>query len=186
MTSLSTKLAEREASGNPIQVGIIGAGKFGSMFICQSHRSPGIRLAAIADLSKDRALAALKRTGYPTDRVDANGEMSIGQGIKAGKTVITTDSAELIATPGIDVIVEVTGSPAAGVRHALLVSCPDVNGGSRSTDVELVLRTQETHRNGQRRSRCSCWSSARQESSRSWHNLFNGVWRSTSNHFRTC
>ena len=31
MTSLSTKLAEREAAGNPIQVGLIGAGKFGSM-----------------------------------------------------------------------------------------------------------------------------------------------------------
>lgn len=31
MTSLSTKLAEREAAGKPIQVGLIGAGKFGSM-----------------------------------------------------------------------------------------------------------------------------------------------------------
>lgn len=31
MTSLSTKLAEREASGKPIQIGLIGAGKFGSM-----------------------------------------------------------------------------------------------------------------------------------------------------------
>jgi len=31
MTSLSTKLAEREASGKPIQIVLIGAGKFGSM-----------------------------------------------------------------------------------------------------------------------------------------------------------
>ena len=122
MTSLSTKLAEREASGKPIQVGIIGAGKFGSMFICQSHRTPGLRLAAIADLSKDRALASLKRTGYPQDRFDGTASISIAEGMKAGKTAITTDSAELIATPGIDVILEVTGSPAAGIRHVLLVS----------------------------------------------------------------
>ena len=121
MTSLSTKLAAREAAGNPIQVGIIGAGKFGSMFISQSHLTSGLRLAGIADLSKDRALAALERTGYPKDRYDSRASISVEEGIKAGKTAVVTDSAQLIATPGIDVILEVTGSPAAGIKHALLV-----------------------------------------------------------------
>lgn len=118
MTSLSTKLAERERNGNPVNVGLIGAGTFGSMFISQSHHTPGLRLAAIADLSKDRALAALKRTGYPQDQIDETA--SLETGLKSGKTVITTDSAEIIATPGIDVVLEVTGSPAAGIRHVLL------------------------------------------------------------------
>lgn len=121
MTSLSTKLAEREAAGKPIQVGLIGAGKFGSMFISQVHRTNGMRLAGIADLSKDRALESLKRTGYPEDRYDATASISLKDGISSGKTAITTDSAELIATPGIDVILEATGNPAAGVRHTLLV-----------------------------------------------------------------
>ncbi|KAH8888523.1 SAF domain-containing protein [Thozetella sp. PMI_491] len=120
MTSLSTKLAELEAAGKPIQVGIIGAGKFGSMFISQSHRTVGMRLAGIADLSAERALAALKRTGFPAEKYDETATLSIEEGIKAGKTAITTDSAQLIATPGIDVILEVTGNPAAGIRHALL------------------------------------------------------------------
>jgi predicted homoserine dehydrogenase-like protein len=120
MTSLSTKLAERERSGNPIQVGLIGAGKFGSMFISQCHTTPGMRLAAIADLSLDRAKAALSRTGYPSSKWDTSATLSISEGIAAGKTVITQDSAAMIATPGIDVILEVTGSPAAGIRHALL------------------------------------------------------------------
>ena len=124
MTSLSTKLVEREAAGKPIQVGIIGAGKFGSMFISQSHRTTGLRLTCIADLSKDRALAALKRTGYPEDRYDTSASMSLEESIKAGKTAITTDSAQMIATQGIDVVLEVTGSPAAGIRHALLVCGP--------------------------------------------------------------
>ena len=62
----------------------------------------------------------MKRTGFPEDRYDAAGILSFEEGIKAGKTVITTDSAKLISTPGIDVILEVTGNPAAGVRHALL------------------------------------------------------------------
>ena len=123
MTSLSTKLAKREADGKPIQVGIIGAGKFGSMFISQCHRTPGMRLAGIADLDKDRALAALERTGYPKDRYDASASMSVEDGIKQGKTAITTDSAQLISTPGLDVILEITGSPAAGIKHVLLVGC---------------------------------------------------------------
>ena len=79
-----------------------------------------MRLAGIADLSKDRALAALKKVGYPAEKYDESASMSVEEGIKAGKTTITTDSAALIATPGIDVILEVTGSPSAGVRHVLL------------------------------------------------------------------
>ncbi|KAK1061401.1 hypothetical protein LTR33_012713, partial [Friedmanniomyces endolithicus] len=118
MTSLSTKLADREATGKPIQIGLIGAGKFGSMFISQVYGTPGMRLAGIADLSADRAQAALKRTGYPEHAYDAS--ISLDQGIKTGYTAITTDSAALIATPEIDVILEVTGSPAAGIRHTLL------------------------------------------------------------------
>ena len=109
------------------QVGIIGAGKFGSMFISQSHRVPGMRLAAIADLSSDRAFASLKRTGYPEEKYSTEVNASISEGIKAGKTIITTDSAAMIATPEIDIVLEVTGSPAAGIRHALLVSLTSYN-----------------------------------------------------------
>ncbi|KAH8777607.1 putative homoserine dehydrogenase [Diaporthe sp. PMI_573] len=120
MTSLSAKLAELEAAGRPIQVGLIGAGKFGSMFIAQSHRTVGMRLAGIADLSSDRAFAALKRTNYPAEKYDTTVNASISEGIRSGKTTITTDSSALIATPEIDVILEVTGNPAAGIKHALL------------------------------------------------------------------
>ncbi|OAA55217.1 SAF domain-containing protein [Niveomyces insectorum RCEF 264] len=120
MSSISEKLAEREASGRPIQVGVIGAGKFGTMFICQSHITTGMRLAGVAELKPKVAYAAFKRAGYPESKTDTTGTLSLTEGIKAGKTVVTTDSAALIAHPEIDVILEVTGSPAAGVRHALL------------------------------------------------------------------
>lgn len=79
-----------------------------------------MRLAGIADLSADRAVAALRRTSYPPDRFDHTASLSVEEGLAAGKTAITQDSAALIATPGIDVILEATGSPAAGIRHALL------------------------------------------------------------------
>ncbi|KAK4937255.1 hypothetical protein LTR10_022087 [Elasticomyces elasticus] len=120
MTNLSSKLAHLEDAGKPIQIGIIGAGKFGSMFISQSHRTPGMRVAAIADLSPERALSALKRTGYPEGRYDATLSKSIKEGIECGQTIITDDAPAMISSPGIDVILEMTGNPAAGVKHALL------------------------------------------------------------------
>lgn len=122
MANLSTKLASLEASGIPIQVGLVGAGKFGSMFISQCCHTQGMRLAAIADLDPQRALAALKRTGFPASSYDQTASMSVEEGIRVGKTAITSDAAALIATPGIDVVLEVTGNPAAGVKHVLLVS----------------------------------------------------------------
>lgn len=122
MTSLYNKLAERQASGNPIRVGLIGAGKFGSMFLAQAWRTPGVHLAGVADLSIDRAIASLKRVSFPEEQFysASDKQVSIDEAIKAGKTTITTDSAELIAHPDVDVVLEATGNPAAGIRHALL------------------------------------------------------------------
>ena len=89
--------------------------------ISQAHRTTGLRLAGIADLSRERAIASLKRVSFPEEKCDLTATISLSEGIKTDKTAITTDSAKLIATPEIDVILEATGNPAAGIRHALLV-----------------------------------------------------------------
>lgn len=49
--SLYTRLQQRAAEGHPIRIGLIGAGKFGSMYLAQIPRTPGVQLVAIADLS---------------------------------------------------------------------------------------------------------------------------------------
>ena len=49
--SLYAQLQRREAEGRPIRIGLIGAGKFGSMYLAQIPRTPGVHLVAIADLS---------------------------------------------------------------------------------------------------------------------------------------
>lgn len=53
--SLHRQLQQRAADGRPIQVGLIGAGKFGSMYLAQIPRTPGVQLLAIADLSPEAA-----------------------------------------------------------------------------------------------------------------------------------
>jgi predicted homoserine dehydrogenase-like protein len=62
--SLHSKLQQRAAQGKPVRVGLIGAGKFGSMYLAQIPRTPGVHLVGIADLSPGGARSNLARVGW--------------------------------------------------------------------------------------------------------------------------
>ena len=115
--SLIQKLKARAANNNPVRVGIIGAGKFGSMYLSQTPRTPGIHLVAVADLSPARAKESLARVGWDAPRYSAT---SLQDAAKSGATFITDDAEKMIASEHIDIVIDSTGSPAAGIRHALL------------------------------------------------------------------
>jgi predicted homoserine dehydrogenase-like protein len=97
-------LQKRAADGRPVRVGLIGAGKFGSMFLSQVPSTPGLEVAAIADLSPDRARAACRGVGWTEERIAA--------------THFLDDAAGMIALPEVEVVVEATGHAAAGIAHA--------------------------------------------------------------------
>ncbi|MHB8909338.1 MAG: NAD(P)H-dependent oxidoreductase [Syntrophales bacterium] len=109
-------LTKRTQGKGPLRVGLIGAGKFGSMFMAQAGSTAGIHLAAIADLAPARAVAALKRTGWPDRQGTA---ASLPDALAKGTTFITDDAVGMIASPGLDVIIDATGSPSAGIAHVL-------------------------------------------------------------------
>ena len=102
--NLHQLLAARRDAGRPVRVGLIGAGKFGSMFLSQVPTTPGIEVAAIADLSPDRARAACREVGWSADRIAA--------------TSFVQDGGALMARDDVEVVVEATGNPAAGIAHA--------------------------------------------------------------------
>lgn len=114
--NLARLLKARADAGRPVRVGLIGAGKFGSMFLSQVRTTPGMHLLGIADLSVPRARAALERTGWDADAAVAT---SFDEALRTGRTMLTEDADALIRTDGLDVVVEATGSPAAGAAHAL-------------------------------------------------------------------
>ncbi len=114
--SLHSQLLQRAAAGRPIRVGLIGAGKFGSMYLAQVPRTPGVHLAAIADRSPDGARANLTRVGWPAERAQA---ASIDEALKSGATHVGEDWQSLVRHPAIDVVVECTGHPVAAVDHCL-------------------------------------------------------------------
>ena len=103
---LQKRLAD---GGRPVRVGLIGAGKFGAMFLAQAAKVRGIEVAAIADLSPERAKSACRAVGWSEELIE--------------RTQFLEDGLALIAGRGldreIDVVIDATGDPPAGIAHAL-------------------------------------------------------------------
>ncbi|MDR7471212.1 MAG: SAF domain-containing protein [Armatimonadota bacterium] len=112
---LSAQVRERAAAGRPLRVGLVGAGAFGTMFLAQARRLPGLHVLGVADLDAARARRALERAGWAPERCAA----SAAAALSSGGTWITDDALALIRADGLDVVVEATGSPSAGIAHAL-------------------------------------------------------------------
>lgn len=114
--NLFAKLQARARQGKPLRIGLIGAGKFGSMYLSQVPRTPGVHLTGIADLQPARVRQSLASLGWPEERCSA---ASLDQAAKSGATAIIEDSLALIASDHVDIIIEATGNPAAGIAHVL-------------------------------------------------------------------
>jgi len=109
-------LLARDAERRPLRVALIGAGKFGSMYLSQARRTPGIHIVAVADLEPRRAREALRTTGWPAEQFAAR---SLGEAIKNGTTCIVDDAMAVIRADETEIVIDATGNPAAGIGHAL-------------------------------------------------------------------
>ena len=114
--SLYSRLQRRAQDKNPIRIGLIGAGKFGTMYLSQIPKTPGVHLVGVADLSPGHAKANLELVGWSKERIDA---ASLEDAVKNGSTHVGDDWRKLVSHPAIDLIVECTGSPLHAVDHIL-------------------------------------------------------------------
>jgi len=114
--NLHQLLLARAEAGRPVRVGLIGAGKFGSMFLAQARRTAGLHVMGIADLKVERARQACLNTGWAGAAIAAP---SFAEALKTGATHLTDDAAALIAADGLEVLIEATGDPRVGIRHCL-------------------------------------------------------------------
>lgn len=113
--NLHRLLTARAAQGRPVGIGLIGAGKFGSMFLAQVPTTPGLHVVGIADLAPARAIETLARIGWPKERHAA---ASLEGAAGSGATHVGDDALALIRHPAVEVVIDATGSPPAGIRHA--------------------------------------------------------------------
>ncbi|AUZ34452.1 flagellar biosynthesis protein FlgA [Arthrobacter sp. PGP41] len=112
--NLHKLLTEREREGSPIRVGLIGAGRYGTMYLAQANNIPGIHVVAIADINVKRAEGAFELVGWPKDQIAPD----IATALRDRSTAIVANADELFNVD-IDIIVEATGNPIVGVKHAL-------------------------------------------------------------------
>lgn len=116
--NLHSFLQQRAANGNPIRIGIIGAGKFGTMFLAQARLTPGMQLVGIAELDLEKARQSCLKTGWTEDALTfGDSTAAINEGARRGKTVLTGDANQLIQAD-LDAILEITGVPEAATYHA--------------------------------------------------------------------
>src|ERR1700688_1282581 len=102
--NLHRLLQQRAAAGRPVRVALIGAGKFGSMFLSQVPTMPGLEIAVIADLDPERAAAQCRTVGWDAARI--------------ARTAFVASGTAACAHPAVQIVVEATGNPAAGIAHA--------------------------------------------------------------------
>ena len=103
--NLNALLAARADAGRPVRVALIGAGKFGSMFLSQAPTIPGLAVAVIADLDPERARNACRTVGWDDARI--------------ARTRFCDQGLAACEADGIEVVIDATGSPGAGIAHAL-------------------------------------------------------------------
>jgi len=116
---ISQLLAQREAESNPIRVGVIGTGKFGAGLVAQISQMKGMEVSAIADINAHNARYAYVSSGAREEdiRTAETGD-ELEEAVRAGKPVVVEDGLALTESESIEVVVESTGLPEVGARHA--------------------------------------------------------------------
>ena len=114
--NLYAKLNERAENANPVRVGLIGAGKFGSMFLSQVRKLKGIHLVGVADLSPQNAKSNMDFVGWTPEQYAA---ASLDDAARTSGTHVGDDWEALIAHPAVDIVIECTGAPVAAIDHVL-------------------------------------------------------------------
>ncbi len=102
---LGERLAERAREGRPVRILVIGCGKFATMFLAQARGTAGLEIAAVVDLDPGRARANLRAAGWPEEEL--------------ARLPLLADAEAALELPDLEVVVEATGDPLAGTRHAL-------------------------------------------------------------------
>ncbi|MFB6303584.1 MAG: hypothetical protein ABEH47_00335 [Haloferacaceae archaeon] len=128
-----------EARDDPIRVGLVGAGMFGSQVAYATEETPGMAVAAIADVDRSKALGTFERAGVPESEVETGLDAdAASRAMAAGDRVVLDDGTDLVeADP--DVLVEATGVPEVAARHAYAAIARGVDVVNVSVETDTVV-----------------------------------------------
>jgi len=113
------ELTKLEAEGRPIRVGVSGAGWIGSGFVAQVAHIPGMRVSLVADTDLRMARHAFLATGVAPDKVAEVDKPGPAMDLmRSGNRVITGDYTLASQLDSIDIVADITPSPAIGAVTA--------------------------------------------------------------------
>jgi len=116
---IRAELLRLEDEGEPIRVGVSGAGWLGSGFVAQVAHVPGMTVHVVADTDTRAARDAFIAAGVETDDiVEAGTPGAAMDALRAGKRVATGNYALAAQLEAIDIVADVTPSPAIGAETA--------------------------------------------------------------------
>ena len=117
---LTRDLKERQASGKPIRIGLIGSGEMGTDIVTRVAHMDGIEIGAISELRLPNAAKAVdiayQEQGHAREVSTAS---AMTEAMEAGKIAVTDDAGLVIGSDLIDVVIDATGVPAVGAEIGL-------------------------------------------------------------------
>ena len=118
MIIIDNALKAREAAGNPIRVGMIGAGFQGRALLNQIVNTiPGERMVAVFNRHLDKAVEAYRYGGLEPEIARTQGELE--DAIAKGTPVVTDDWTLLTRSSQIDALIDVTGAVEFGAHMVM-------------------------------------------------------------------
>src|SRR5437763_3044276 len=105
------------------------------MFLAQARLTHGMHAVAVADLDVSRAQKQFGTAGW---HPDASPAKSLADALKTGRAHVTDDAEAVISCPEIEVIVEATGIPSAGIRPAVAAIASGKHSGMVNVEADAV------------------------------------------------
>ena len=144
MNAFNEKLLERERSGNPVAVAVVGAGQMGTEIISQIGEMRGMDVFVVVDLTLDRAAAGYASSKKRGEVVRTDDLAAAEAAVAAGKRVATTDYRIATRLSRVEAVVDATGQAEMGAGDVFVIQTPSAGGyGPAAERVEPVKAAAE-------------------------------------------
>ena len=139
MIGLNEELEQRQASGKPVRVGLVGAGQMGTDVVATTKMMKGIRIVVTADIDIERAMSAYTIAQIEGEVVVADSAAQADAAVEAGRLVAVRDYRIVTDMKTVEVMLEATGVPEIGARAALRSACNGQDLAMMNVETDITV-----------------------------------------------
>jgi predicted homoserine dehydrogenase-like protein len=139
MIGLNQELEQRAAGGQPVRIGLIGAGQMGTDVVAQTSMMKGIEVCVAADINLSRACSAFEIAQIQAEVTLATTPEAADAAVRAGKRVAVQDFRIVTDMRTVDVMLEATGVPEIGARAVLRAACHGQDLAMMNVETDITV-----------------------------------------------